>query len=133
MTRQPQGARGRVERAVLAQLKHLEKHHARAALVVACSGGADSLALADAIIRLAPSREFKPVAVTVDHGWRAESGAQARKVQEILTGLGYSQVELLTLPDAQIAGKGKEGDARKRRYQALEEAASRYGSLGENV
>ena len=133
MTRQPQGARGRVERAVLAQLKHLEKHHARATLVVACSGGADSLALADAIIRLAPSREFKPVAVTVDHGWRAESGAQARKVQEILTGLGYSQVELLTLPDAQIAGKGKEGDARKRRYQALEEAASRHGSLGENV
>lgn len=133
MTRQPRGASGRIERAVLAQLKRLEKTHPQATLLVACSGGVDSLALAAALVRLAPSRDFKLVAATVDHGWRTESAAQAQKVQEILTGLGYSQVELLTLSPAQTAGKGKEGDARKGRYLALEAAASRYGLMGKNV
>ena len=133
MTRQAQGARGRIERAVLAQLKQLEKTHPQATLLVACSGGADSLALATALIRLAPARDFRLVAATVDHGWRPESGIQARKVQALLTGLGYSQVEILTLSSAQISGHGKEGEARKKRYLALEEAASKYGSLGKNV
>ena len=100
---------------------------------MACSGGADSLALAAALVRLAPARDFKLVAATVDHGWRTESRAQAQKVQELLTGLGYSQVELLTPSPAQTAGKGKEGDARKGRDLALDAAASRYGSLGKNV
>ena len=133
MTRQVRGARGRIERAVLAQLKRLEATHPQATLLMACSGGADSLALAAALVRLAPARGFRLVAATVDHGWRPESGEQARKVQALLTGLGYSQVEMLTLSSAQISGQGKEGDARKRRYLALEEAASRYGSLGKNV
>ena len=133
MTRQVRGARGRIERAVLAQLKKLEKTHPQATLLVACSGGADSLALATALIRLAPARDFKLVAATVDHGWRPESGAQARKVQALLSSLGYSQVEILTLTSGRTSGQGKEGDARKKRYLALEKAADRYGSLGENV
>ncbi len=102
-------------------------------MLVACSGGADSLALAAALARLAPVRAFKLAAATVDHGWRAESGIQALKVQELLVTLGYRQVEVLTLSSGQTAGSGKEGDARKGRYLALEKVASRYGSLGENV
>lgn len=126
------GAGGRLERAVLAQLKHLEQTYPGATLLVACSGGADSLALAAACARLAPARTFKLVAATVDHGWRPESAAQARRVQEILTGLGYRQVALLEL-SRQEAGGGKEGAARKGRYRALVAEASHYGKLGSEV
>lgn len=116
---------GRIERAVLAQLKQLEKNPAAGNLTGGVFGRCHSLALAAALIRLAPARDFRLVAATVDHGWRPESGIQARKVQALLAGLGYRQVEILTLSSAQISGHGKEGEARKKRYLALEEAAGK--------
>ena len=132
MTEKVVGAGGRIQRAVLAQLKQLEKLHPGATLLVACSGGADSLALAAALAHLAPTRTFQLVAVTVDHGWRPESAAQARRVQKTLTELGYRQVALLEL-SRQETGGGKEGAARKGRYRALAAEASRYGKLGSEV
>ncbi|WP_122819855.1 tRNA lysidine(34) synthetase TilS [Varibaculum vaginae] len=126
------GAGGRIERAVLAQLKRLENFQPGVTLLVACSGGPDSLALAAACARLAASRTFKLVAATVDHGWRPESAAQARRVQAMLNGLGYREVTLLEL-SLQDSGGGKEAAARKGRYQALVKEASRYGKLGSQV
>lgn len=47
---------------------------------VAVSGGADSMALVLLLQRWAKTRKTKIVAMTVDHGLRRESGAEAQKV-----------------------------------------------------
>ena len=125
----PAGAGGRVQRAVLAYLRRLEKTNPHATLLVACSGGPDSLALAAACSHLASSRNFHLVGVTVDHGWRKESSLQARQVCQILKELGYADIALLEL-SAQENGSGKEGAARKARYLALEKQARYYGKIG---
>lgn len=126
------GASGRVQRAVLAHLKRLEKTNPHATLLVACSGGPDSLALAAACIQLASSRSFHLVGVTVDHGWRKESALQARQVCQTLKELGYADIALLEL-SAQESSSGKEGAARKARYLALEKQARSYGKIGSEV
>ena len=55
-----------------------------APVVVACSGGPDSLAL----LVLAAALDLAPVAVYVDHGLRAESTDDARVVARVAEQLG---------------------------------------------
>src|SRR5258708_16496470 len=54
-------------------------------VLVACSGGADSLALAAALAFEAPRLGLSGGGVTVDHGLQAGSARQARKVVKVLT------------------------------------------------
>lgn len=85
-------------------------------LVIACSGGADSLALAAAAVTvLGPDRL---VGVTVDHGLQDGSQAQAERVSGQLRDLGYRAVEVRTV---RVTGKGgPEAAARAARYAALD-------------
>jgi tRNA(Ile)-lysidine synthase len=89
---------------------------------VACSGGADSIALADAAIELAgPAR----VAVlTIDHGLSPGSACVAEEVAAWARGRGArATVERVTVPRR----ASLEAAAREARYAALERLADQLG------
>ncbi len=90
-------------------------------LLVGCSGGADSLALAAAVAFEAPRAGFDAGAVVVDHGLQARSADVARGVADVLRGLGLRDVSVIVV-DVGKAG-GPEAAARRARYDALTEAA----------
>ena len=103
-------------------------------VLVACSGGADSLALAAALAFVAPRQRLRAGGVTVDHGLQPGSAERAQAVAQRLTGLGLDPVESIT-SGSRRRGTGPTGSVpgRKRppaaaRYQALELAAQRTGA-----
>jgi tRNA(Ile)-lysidine synthase len=91
-----------------------------ALVLAACSGGADSLALAAALAFVAPRLGLRAGGVTVDHQLQDGSARQAERVRAQLTGLGLDPVQVVTVT---VAGPGgPEAAARAARYQALEDA-----------
>src|SRR5215469_3429953 len=76
-------------------------------VLVACSGGADSLALAAAAAFEAPRLGLMTGGVTVDHGLQAGSAEQAEKVAKVLTAVGLDPV--LSLSAAVAARPGAAG------------------------
>jgi len=101
---------------------HLARLEAGDKVLVAVSGGADSLALASAI--LTESKEFAitPIAVTIDHQLQSGSGAQAEKVENQLKEMGYGKVLLQKV--VVTTESGLEAGARDARYQALSTCAA---------
>ena len=98
-------------------------------VLAACSGGADSLALAAALAHEAPRRRLGAGGVTVDHGLQPGSAHQARRVAAALAGLGLDPVEAVPVHVAAGPGAGgPEAAARAARYQALDEVARRTGA-----
>jgi tRNA(Ile)-lysidine synthase len=99
---------------------------AGALAVAACSGGADSLALAAALAFEGPRRGLRAGGLTVDHGLQAGSAEQARRVTATLAGLGLDPVLAVTAavarPGAGGSYPGPEAAARTARYAALEAA-----------
>ncbi|WP_432955841.1 tRNA lysidine(34) synthetase TilS [Micromonospora haikouensis] len=96
-------------------------------VLVACSGGADSLALAAAAAFVAP-RLGRPVGlVTVDHALQAGSDRRAADVAAWAAGAGFAPAEAVRVDVAGRPG-GPEAAAREARYQALTEAARRHGA-----
>lgn len=89
-------------------------------LLVALSGGADSLALLAATLFERPGDAG---AVVVDHGWRPDSGRVARQVAARARELGarYAQV-------CRAAPSTGEAAARAARYAELDAAAARHGA-----
>jgi tRNA(Ile)-lysidine synthase len=94
-------------------------------LAAAVSGGADSLALLHALRTLAGPRGWRLVVVTVDHGLRSGSAADAAFVVDHAKALGLdARVETLAPADlARHRRAGQEGAARAARYEALWRAA----------
>jgi len=99
-----------------------------ALVLAACSGGADSLALAAAVAHEAPRLGVAGGGVTVDHGLQHGSAARARAVVATLVKLGLDPVERLTVAVPAGAGLGPEAAAREARYEALDGAARRTGA-----
>jgi tRNA(Ile)-lysidine synthase len=93
-------------------------------VLVACSGGPDSLALAAAAARLAPRGGPGAGAVVVDHGWSADASAAAAEAAAACRALGLAPVELIAV-DSSGPG-GPEAAARTARYDALAAAAARH-------
>src|SRR4051794_27892714 len=91
-------------------------------VLVACSGGADSLALAAAIAFEAPRAGVPAGAVTVDHGLQPGSAARAEATADLLRKLGLAPVGVRTV-DVGTDG-GPEAAARTVRLQALQAAAA---------
>ena len=104
----------------------LENLTAGDSAIVAVSGGADSLALAYALIKEAPSLAITLIAVTIDHQLQTGSGDQAKKVQEQLKSMGYQEVIIEKV--SVIEKSGVEADARTARYAALDAVAHAYGA-----
>ncbi|WP_219471337.1 tRNA lysidine(34) synthetase TilS [Nonomuraea rhizosphaerae] len=94
-------------------------------VLVACSGGADSLALAAALAFVAPRAGLRSGLLTVDHQLQEGSGGRARKVAALPLGLDHAEV--LTV-EVGTAG-GPEAAARDARYAALAEAAGKLRAV----
>jgi tRNA(Ile)-lysidine synthase len=91
-------------------------------VLVACSGGADSLALAAATAFEASRAGTSAGLLTVDHGLQPGSDVQARTVAAIGYELGFDPVEIAPV-DVGTEG-GPEAAARTARYAALEATAA---------
>ena len=97
-------------------------------VLVACSGGADSLALAAAAAFEAPAAGCRAGAVVVDHGLQPGSAHVAARAAQQLRALGLDPVEVLTI-EVTASGEGLEAAAREARYAALDEAADRHQAV----
>jgi tRNA(Ile)-lysidine synthase len=95
-------------------------------VLVACSGGADSMALAAATAFEAPRAGLRAGAVTVDHRLQHGSADRAAALARQLRDLGLDPVEVAAV-DVGRQG-GPEAAARTARYQALGDAADRLGA-----
>lgn len=95
-------------------------------VIVACSGGADSLALAYAVATEAEKLALQVVGVTVDHQLQSNSRVQAEAVIRQFESMGISTTEII--PVTVDVTDGMEASARRVRYQALDEAWERHGA-----
>lgn len=91
-------------------------------VLAACSGGADSLALAGALAFEA-RRSGRPAGgVTIDHGLQEGSRRRADAVVRTMRGLGLDPAGSVAVTVGQAGGP--EAAARRARYAALDEAAT---------
>jgi tRNA(Ile)-lysidine synthase len=98
-------------------------------VLAACSGGADSLALAAALAHEAPRLGLRGGGVTVDHGLQDGSADRAAQVAALLGRLGLDPVRIATVTVASGPGRGgPEAAARTARYAALEQVAEQTGA-----
>ena len=102
---------------------HLAQLEAGDVLLVAVSGGADSLALAYAILAESQPLAITAIAVTIDHQLQSGSSAQAEKVKKQLKEFGYEKV--ITEKVVVDSKSGLEAGARDARYQALSACAEK--------
>ncbi|AKL67204.1 MULTISPECIES: tRNA lysidine(34) synthetase TilS [Streptomyces] len=117
----------RVLHDVLTDLTDSRPPGAAAPLVlVACSGGADSMALASALAFEAPKLGIRAGGVTVDHGLQPGSDLRAAEVVTRMTALRLDPVESVAVRVGREGGP--EAAARDARYGALDEAADRLGA-----
>lgn len=96
-------------------------------VIVACSGGADSLALAAATRFEAPRRSLRAGAVVVDHQLQQGSDRVAASAAEQCRRMGLDPVEVVTV-QCSTTGDGLEAAARVARYAALDQTAERLGA-----
>lgn len=101
-------------------------------VLVACSGGPDSMALAAALAFEGPKLGLKLGAVIVDHGIQEVTAEVARHTKSALQVLGFTDVVIVAV-EVGFEG-GLEAAARSARYQAIDEVAAeldaRYVLLG---
>ncbi|MDG4804272.1 tRNA lysidine(34) synthetase TilS [Micromonospora sp. WMMD980] len=98
-------------------------------VLVACSGGPDSLALAAATAFVAPRLGRPAGLLTVDHGLQPGSAERAEAVAGWARTAGFDPVEVLPVRVAGRSG-GPEAAARTARYEALVAAARRHHAAG---
>jgi len=105
----------------------LEKMEAGDRIVVAVSGGADSLALAYALSQEVKKLALQLSAVTIDHQLQSQSAEQANLVVEQMRELG---IECRVVKVNVEISEGLEASARKARYEALGELQTDAVFLG---
>ena len=104
----------------------LEKFEAGDVVLIAVSGGADSLALAYALSLEAPKLAIQLHAVTVDHQLQAASSAQATIVVQQMKSLGIeTTIKKVTFKITD----GLEASARKARYAALDSVGDKLNAV----
>lgn len=95
-------------------------------VLVACSGGADSLSLAAATAWVAPRRGLRAGLITVDHGLQEGSEQRAREVAAWGVSVGLSPSEAVSV---RVEGAGgPEAAARDIRYKAINRATETHGA-----
>jgi tRNA(Ile)-lysidine synthase len=98
-----------------------------ATVLVACSGGADSLALLSAAVFEARSRAWRVVGAVVDHGLQEDSAGHTARVVEQMAALGADETASIRV-HVDVAAGGVEAGAREARYAALTQLASHFGA-----
>jgi len=109
-------------------LSRLEARCGRATVAVACSGGADSLALASAALFEGHKLGMRVVGVTVDHGLQTGSAEQADRVVTQLAAMGVDETLTARVDVNAASGLGPEAAAREARYAVLEQVAEHLGA-----
>lgn len=113
--------------AIRLAVRHALRDHQPGDLtLVACSGGADSLALACAAAFAAPRLGLRCGAVTIDHGLQDGSASHTEEVVRLLRQRGLDPVESVAVTVGRAGGP--EAAARKARYDALDAVAGRLGA-----
>ena len=104
----------------------LDKCEAHSVVLVGCSGGADSLALAIALHVESKDREIKVIPVVVDHGLQENSAEVAHRAISELKRIGFTEIfsqrAHVTMVD------GLEASARRARYQVFQIAIENFGA-----
>jgi tRNA(Ile)-lysidine synthase len=91
-------------------------------VLVAVSGGADSSALAAAFLPEAKDKAIRVIAVIIDHGLQHDSAEVAKKTENELAKIGYTEIQIRRI-SVEITD-GMEASARRARYAALNEIAA---------
>ena len=99
---------------------YLEKLEAGDSFLVAVSGGADSLALAKALLIESVPLALNAIAITIDHQLQEISDLQAAKVAAQLKEIGF--VHVITKKVVVLLDSGLESGARDARYAAISES-----------
>jgi tRNA(Ile)-lysidine synthase len=102
-------------------LRHSQLLPPHSRILVAVSGGQDSLCLLDVLHRLRPRWHWELGIAHCDHGWRTDSPANARYIQQLARQYGYPYylAQAQHLPPQEAA-------ARQWRYQALGDMAQQH-------
>jgi tRNA(Ile)-lysidine synthase len=95
-------------------------------VLVACSGGADSLALLAACIFEGHKAGVRVVGTVVDHGLQAGSDEHTARVVAQMAGLGADETASVRIT-VDPGGAGIEAAAREARYAALSQLAAHLG------
>ncbi|MFE6690723.1 tRNA lysidine(34) synthetase TilS [Streptomyces sp. NPDC057743] len=103
-----------------------QDRHETPLVLVACSGGADSMALASALAFEAPKLGVRAGGVTIDHGLQEGSALRAAEVALRLRALKLDPVDVVGVEVGRTGGP--EAAARDARYAALDAAADRHGA-----
>ncbi len=96
-------------------------------VVVACSGGADSLALLAATVFEGRELALRVIGATVDHGLQEGSAEQTTRVVEQMAGLGVDETVSARIT-VEGGGLGPEAAAREARYAVLDQIGERFGA-----
>ena len=96
-------------------------------VLVACSGGRDSMALAALSRTVCASLGVRCGAVIVDHGLQRGSDAVAQQAAQRCSQLGLEPVTVHSV-HVEVGGSGIEAAARQARYQAIVAVAQRCGA-----
>jgi tRNA(Ile)-lysidine synthase len=99
-----------------------------AAVLVACSGGADSLALLAATVFEGPRLGLRVIGVTIDHGLQDGSAGHAAEVVGQMARLGADETASARVR-VEGGGRGPEAAAREARYAVLDEMAQHFGAV----
>lgn len=97
-------------------------------VVVACSGGADSMAMLEAVVFEGRKAGWHVIGMTVDHGLQADSATVAATVVERMAALGADET-LSARVTVSAEGLGPEAAAREARYAVLTEVAERHDAV----
>ena len=110
----------------LAVRRELEDLAAGDTVIVAASGGADSLALAAALLPECKSLALRAIALIVDHGLQSNSADVAHEAKKELVKLGYENVEIRKIK-VEVTD-GLEASARRARYAAINDVAKLHNA-----
>lgn len=117
---------GRLRRAVALAIDRHAVLMPGESVLVACSGGADSTAMLDALARLAPPRSLRLHVAHVDHGLRPGSAGEAAGVEAAAgaRGVAFTALSVTVAP----RGSSLQDRARAARHAALADLAGRLGA-----
>jgi tRNA(Ile)-lysidine synthase len=96
-------------------------------VLVACSGGADSLALLSAAVFEGHKLALRVIGVTVDHALQEGSAERALRVVGQMARLGADETASARVT-VEAGGRGTEAAAREARYAVLGQMADHFGA-----